>query len=942
MESKKVTLAASRVKAKDKLARYSLNKEIDELRETILPYVSLSLFGPSTFTNIFQIPHLLLPELDFHYLPKFPYEKLNSPFQSWEVRPLQYMTLIADAERGGTVIVKGDWEDEYRGPTSTSADNRSNMSTPIPFNKDGKKASVKYSIKDYKNMKQTGVKPSPKPPAADTERVVEHSRKTSAISTDTPMSRVPSLEGGLAGVKTNGVNSASNLGPVGRTVREEKSVSLNLAVHGILTQLSRSNEPRAVTPEIKGVSRSITNGNIDSAPRAIQSKDTNILVSKNNQQRASHMIKHVLPPRPQSPRRDRQVSETKKRPLDSATNPAEKRTKTEQAGTTISSSNHSTGPRSDSKPSPVKHQKPPTTASQVSNLSKKPDQNTKLVDKPHPKVHTETSYSEKPHDLPPLLSPLPADLEDDPTPNVSSGAAKAGKNNSSKNSSSNTPTKSKRLGQDIVVVRKTMRETTPISNPSKSASSPFVLPRLLSPDLPDIVEDELRRLQQKSMEQKTVALNTVEARHEKARQPDAPGVARKTVKSKVGHPPKKTNVDSSKLQEEGKDATMRKGSLIVTLSFKKKSSRKRVEQYVRLKGTPDTEFKRLEAIRLGTYQTTPVISAQGSDSEEDTPLAVAPKTKPTPPPSKKRPAEPTDARTSEPPAKRKEKERERVETPKPNTTQLKPAFKSPAPTVSNDKGLLATPKRGDAMKSVAMRRVDSSDGHARTPQATAISTPASAEKPRVNGELRGQSAEIERLKAEEMRLTQRAVKIKHKMDDILKIKDPNPKLRENITESQKKLGVTIGLEALTVYMNAFTAQTRHNQLQKRPLSSSSWESLIKLWEFFDVRGRTYPTLHTLIVAIGALIREELRRVGVDSPSYRNGEANTLELLRVNDKERDKLWARYYSLRSVVIELGITDVIGPWTLIPEATNIAIDILTAYSKKEKLGWKREPGN
>jgi hypothetical protein len=835
-------------------------------------------------------------------------------------------------------VVKGNWEDEYLGPVSISAEARSNMSTPTPLNKDGKKASVKYSIKDYKNMKQTGVKPSPKSLAADTERT-GHSRNTSVMSTDAPMSRVPSLEGGLAGGKTNGVNSASNLGPAERRIHEEKSVSLDCFMHEILTWFSRPNEPRSLPPETLPSSR-LNENNIDPARKDTQSKDTNILVPKNDQQRASLTIKHVLPPRPQSPRRDRQVSDTKKRPLDSATNPAEKRTKIEQVRTITPSSNDSTRPRSDSKPSPVKPQKPPTTASQISNLQKKTDENTKLVDKTHPKLQTGILHSEKPHNLPPLLSPLPADLEDDPIPNISSGAAKAGKNDSSKNSSSNTPSKSKYLGQDTVVVKKTARQTTPISHPSKSASLPFVLPRLLSPDLPEIVEQELMRLQQKSVEQKTAALNTVEARHEKARQPDAPGVARKTVKSKVGHPPKKINADSSKLQEVGKSGPSRKGSLIVRLPFHKKSSRKIIERYLKLKGTPTTEFKNLEATRLRTYQTTPVNPAQNLDSEEEMPLAIAPKSKPTPPPSKKQPVELSNARDSEPPAKRKEKERERVETPKPSTTQLKPAFKSPAPTVANDKILLATPKRGEAMKSVAMRRIDSSDGHARTPQATAISTPASAEKPRVNGEVRVQSGEIERLKAEEIRLLQLAVKIKHKMDDILKLKDP--KQRDNITQNQNKLGVAIGLEALTVFMSSFNAQTRHQQLQKKALASDHWEVLIKLWEFLDTRSRAFPILQALMVAVGALIREELRRVGVESPNYRNGEANILELLKSNDRERDRLWSRYHSFRSVVTELGITDVVGPWTTIPEAKNFVMEILVAFSKKEKLGWKRDPGN
>ncbi|EPE27180.1 hypothetical protein GLAREA_03094 [Glarea lozoyensis ATCC 20868] len=905
MESKRAESGASKINPKDKIALESLNKEIDELRETNLPH----------------IPHLLLVNTNNPFLPRFPHENTNTPFEPWEVQSLQYMTLIADADRG-TALAKGNWEDEFLGPTSASADARSNTPTPNPFNKDAKKASVKYSIKDYKNMKQTGVKPSPKPLAADAERKISHSRNTSVLSTDTPMSRVPSMEGGLAGGKQNGVSSAVNSSRFEKGAREE-----------------RPNEPRSVPQERKEKSRLSMNGNIDSTRRAPQSKETNISVSKNDQQRAAHLVKHGLPPRPQSPRRDKQATDSKKRPLESAVNPAEKRTKVDQLRPTAAPPNSSTRPRSDSKPFPTKAQKPQATSSQASNLTKKLGQNSKLADQTNSKTQSELPNSEKPHNLPPLLSPLPADLDNGPVSNVSSsGFAKSGKLDSAKNSSSNTPSKPKHLSQDTIVVKDSTLQTSPLSTPPKSKSPPFILPPLLSPGLPEIVEQELLRLQQKSAEQKTAALNTVEARHEKARQPDTPGVARKTIKSKVGHPPKKTNADSSKPQDLEKSGSSTKPSLIVKLPYKK-ASKKTIEQLLRLKAKPSADFIKLEAVRLGTQKNTPVVPSQDSDPEEDTPVATVPKAKAAPPPSKKRPAESSDVRAPDPPAKRKEKEKEREETPKPSATQLKPRFKSPAPTNPSDKSLLATPKRGDAMKSIAMRRVDSSDGHARTPQGTAISTPASAEKPRANGEVRVQSAEIERLHAEERRLTGLAIKVKHKMDDIMKFKDL--KQRDNITDPERKLGLGIGLEALTVYMNAFNAQTRQLQLQKRPISSGSWESLIKLWEFMDGNCRAFPILQALAAALGALIREELRRSGVESISYMNREAKTLELLKANDRERDRLWIRYHSSRLVMAELGVTDVVGPWTTISEATNFAMDVLGAYSKKEKLNWKREVG-
>ena len=61
------------------------------------------------------------------------------------------------------------------------------------------------SISDYKNLKEKGIRPSPRPVAADAERKMGHSRNTSAVTAGTPMSRMSSLEGP---VKQNGVKAA--------------------------------------------------------------------------------------------------------------------------------------------------------------------------------------------------------------------------------------------------------------------------------------------------------------------------------------------------------------------------------------------------------------------------------------------------------------------------------------------------------------------------------------------------------------------------------------------------------------------------------------------------------------------------------------------------------------------------------------------------------------
>jgi hypothetical protein len=113
------------------------------------------------------------------------------------------MTMISDGDRG-VAAARGDWHDEIYNRSPGSADARSSTTTPNP-SQGLKKPAVKMSISDYKNLKEKGIRPSPKPVAADAERKMGHSRNTSAVTAGTPMSRMSSLEGP---VKQNGVNVA--------------------------------------------------------------------------------------------------------------------------------------------------------------------------------------------------------------------------------------------------------------------------------------------------------------------------------------------------------------------------------------------------------------------------------------------------------------------------------------------------------------------------------------------------------------------------------------------------------------------------------------------------------------------------------------------------------------------------------------------------------------
>jgi hypothetical protein len=152
-----------------------------------------------------QEPHLLTVPTDDPFRNPYYHEYEKMPFEPHEVKQLQYMTMISDGDRG-VAAARGDWHDEIYNQSPGSADAPSSTSTPNPA-KELKKAAVKMSISDYKNMKK-GIKPSPRPVAADAERKPGHSRNTSAVTAGTPMSRMSSLDGP---VKQNGTSAAVNL-----------------------------------------------------------------------------------------------------------------------------------------------------------------------------------------------------------------------------------------------------------------------------------------------------------------------------------------------------------------------------------------------------------------------------------------------------------------------------------------------------------------------------------------------------------------------------------------------------------------------------------------------------------------------------------------------------------------------------------------------------------
>lgn len=489
------------------------------------------------------------------------------------------------------------------------------------------------------------------------------------------------------------------------------------------------------------------------------------------------------------------------------------------------------------------------------------------------------------------------------------------------------------MNSDTITVKKNLPpDSSPLSPPPKSPL--LALPRLLSPTLPQIVEDELARTQSNSTPkpEKHEKHTATAERYEQARQPDAPGVARKTNTPKLGHPPKKAEASKS---ATGLEKPL---SLVVKLKYKKRK-RQDISRILGLTARPNRAVsEELKQKRQSKLKSSTVKPAEDLDdaSDEDVPITkTASKTVSATAFSKKRSNEAIE-RISEPASKRPRAST--IDVAKSRTT-LEPPFKSPALTgpSSSQKSLLSTPKKGDALKSTAMRRVDSAENLSRTPQTFTPSftnTPASAERSRING----LNPDHERLTAEAKRFTEAGTRLKRKMDEAMKSKSGNP---NEASDAERKLGLCYGLEALITYMGSWTAQ------DKIKPSPKAWIDGVRLWQWANPQARKFPILSTLYAQVGALLHDTIVKHLTDGLKARVPEAalkgpdavkGLLDEFAHYSHAREQLWVFVGQHQSELTELGVREALAPYSGHGATAGFVFGVLDRYVKREKVEWKR----
>lgn len=428
-------------------------------------------------------------------------------------------------------------------------------------------------------------------------------------------------------------------------------------------------------------------------------------------------------------------------------------------------------------------------------------------------------------------------------------------------------------------------------------SSPFSLPPLLSPTLPPEIERALKKMKSTS----TNVRSSVERAYENSRQADAPGVAKKKPKQKGSKrpPPIQDHVD--RFDEDESEVE----NIIVHAKQAPASTKKSMIIKLRYGRRNSKNINRLLALSPRSGVT------KSATAHPSKPLPAATKS------DKKRPH--ADDDQIEPSAKRP-KAPTHLEVPRAGA-QTTSTIRSPNASLSKQpqKPLHNNPKRGDALKSIGMGRISSSDSHVRTPGASAstpiaapnatpkaavVYAPNSIEKPKSSSN-DFKLADVEHHKAQHTKNVELGTSLKRRMDRLFKLKEQNP---GPVSETDAKLGAIVALESVAAYMTAFHAQDVQRKLERKLNAGEHWDSLLSLLPFVTSRCKAHSTLHAAALAATAVCTEALSvchfdRLANDSAIHSSDYARFKDTMVNNNSKRVSAWRDYHELasRNIAVE-----------------------------------------
>lgn len=876
------------------------------------------------------MPHLLSVPTTKPYMRELPpWEKHTTPFAPWEVEACQYMSLVPYHDRG-VIAARGDWAEEI---SNLSPSSNSGASTATPHSQgDANKPRKKITLADYKGRRGSTQPPTPAP------NVLRVS-KAQNVSAEGP----------------EGIKRKSPRHDGDRPSKFQKLYGNSLPHNGIGYQADPHDSTKPDTSLPSKPDTSLPPKPDFRPAQAIPRSNGNGYTGPSHQARTEDRrtsdANRPIPRLPQERRHGRTVSKDSvrdcappARSVDSeVARVPQKIARAGPNGTTNGAS--SANPVSEK--SALSNSQKPSVSGRVlqgnAQLPAKPQSTT-----PTPqKAKTNTYEAREPdapqesrqngsqssstskhskggpqNELPPLLSPLHRSAWSGNSPDTRLTDREHAKKQSEKSSNMDhpTPPKSPKAGkhQDGQKPVKALD----IKTPPKSLS-PLDLPPLLSPTLPEPIMRELARL--KTQEAKnTGSANSVETRYEKSREPNAPGVAKKTVKSQSTMPaPRRPDTVYSETGHHGDkvDQIEKEPSCIVKLKYKKRQALS-IARLLTLpsKGTNNKPDKR-------TKQKT-----QEETRDQSLPLS-----------DRKRPRGDSNLRE---PATKRPKASDSLEPADPRTPAT-PALKSPLLVTSSSaqKRPSDTPKKNEALKAAAMRKLDSKEGNPHTPQPPVTSTPASAEPagattasaPTSAPILTVQEREIASYRSAHTKLTKVATALKREVDRLLQLKPAYKREGKPPTRDEQHVAALKAIECLATYMEAFHALDETRQAEHRPIDGTNWTSLVGLARSFDHLLEVFPKLRALGCGLTALCQREELTASFAATLDTKG----VEATRHQFKQTHLSWAEFEKLSRRLSNDVATELLtrfGPWASVNGAAKHAMDILAEFAREMKIEWKK----
>ncbi|KAI9759388.1 MAG: hypothetical protein M4579_002377 [Chaenotheca gracillima] len=260
----------------------------------------------------------------------------------------------------------------------------------------------------------------------------------------------------------------------------------------------------------------------------------------------------------------------------------------------------------------------------------------------------------------------------------------------------------------------------------------------------------------------------------------------------------------------------------------------------------------------------------------------------------KRARAPEDDRAHDGPSKRAKAPEHKSPEKKPQTPNTSALKTSTSSTPAMAEKVALSTSRNDP-KGKAIRRVESSEMRATTPQGThdrhvdTMSTPGKATGP--GSEAR--QTEPEAWTAEYKKRSSLGRELKVEATKLLRLlSDEDPSEKKSF-----KLGVALAIESLLCYFLAFSADDEYRRITKKRSTIENWRSLMPLWVFFEEKCQVFPRLHGLCLQIGAVVREKVHDSERDSfasvlepgSSIPEDRQNRMTEHFRNDINRQSLW-----------------------------------------------------